>query len=277
MAVPARTPRAENTIPSQGVAQLLSVIILVLAAVASTGGLFIPGLYRFAAWLVPATRGQDLVTLVVALPALGVALIATRRGSARGALAWIGLLGYICYTYIGAAFAYDFGPFFLIYVALFSLSVFALVAAVSGIDSRAIQQRFDAATPRRAVAAFLTLMAFLLTALWLGRIIPNLTANPVPETIEPFKYVFSLDLGLIVPLMLLGAVWLWRRNPWGPVLAGSMLIKAATMGLALLCMNLFNWRAGQPTDPSELLATYTVIAGGGLGMASWFLRHCREV
>lgn len=263
--------------PNLRVAQTLTVAIIVLAAIACLGGLLLPGLYRETAWALPQVRGQDLVTLLV-LPVLAAALIGVRRGSARAAMTWIGVLGYILYTYAGASFSYYFNRFFLIYVALFSLSIFAIIAATTGLDIDAIHSRFDANTTRRPVAGYLAFIGILLAVLWLGQIIPFLSSGTLPELIvraeTPTNFVFVLDLGLVVPLMLLAAVWLWRKQPWGDVLAGCMLIKAATMGLALLSMTAFNAWAGQPYD-AGLTAVWLVIAGGSLGVIGWFLRHCR--
>lgn len=75
---------------------------------------------------------------------------------------------------------------------------------------------------------------------------------------------------------LIGAAWLWQRRPCGYILASYILIKAATMGLALLAMNWFNLRAGQPADPIEQLGFYSLLALGGLAMSAWFFRHCRD-
>jgi hypothetical protein len=271
-----RDANSWSTSPNLRVAQILTVVIVLLAAVASAGGLLIPDLYREPAALAAQMRGQDLVTLMAAL-ALVATLVAVRRGSARATVVWIGLLGYMLYTYVGAAFAYAFNAFFLIYVALFSLSVFALIALASQINAAEIRSRFDAQTPRTAVVAFLLLLALMLCALWLGQIIPFLTTGTLPAAIEQggnFQYVYALDLGLIVPLSLLGAIWLWRRKPWGYILSGYVLLKAATMGLALLAMTWFTLRAGLPAEV-ELAAVWALIAAGGLGLSVWFLRHCR--
>lgn len=265
-----------TTSPNLRVAQTLTALIVLLATVASAGGLLIPDLYRDPAAMKPVLQGQDLVTLI-AIPVMAMTLLAVRRGSARGTLAWLGLLGYLLYTYVGAAFAYAFNDFFLIYLAIFSLSVFALVAAATGIDVAELHRRFDTAVPRKPVAGFLILIALMLAMGELGEIIPFLTTGAVPEIIRRSGgstcFVYVLDLGMIVPLALLSAIWLWRRLPWGYVLAGSILIKGATMGLALLSMDWFAVHAGYPAD--GLAAIWVVIAFGSLGMSVWFLRHCR--
>lgn len=173
---------------------------------------------------------------------------------------------------------YAFAELTLLYIALFSLTVYALVAAASALDTTAIAGAFDETTPRRAVAAFLTMIGLLLAALWLGQIGAFLVSGALPAGVVaagggPY-YVYAFDLGLILPLAALGAVWLWRRRPWGYVLASYILVKATTMGLALLAMNWFGLLAGVPTDPAALLGFYTFLAAGGLGLSVWFFRHC---
>ena len=265
--------------PSLHLAEILTLLLIPLALVASLGGLFIPNLYREPAVMQPAMRGPDLVT-VLALVVMSLALLAVRRGSARATLVWLGLLGYVFYTYTGAAFGYAFNNFFLIYVALFSLSMFTLVSAVSSLKIFDLKNRFDPATPRVSVVIALGVFAFLLTALWLAQIIPFLTSGTLPEIIKRSggvtSFVFVLDLGLVLPLAVLSALWLWQQKPWGYVLAGYILIKAATMGLALLVMNWFSLRADMPVDPLELMAFYALLFVGGLVMAVWFLWHCHD-
>ncbi len=76
----------------------LSAPIAPLLAVAAGSGLFVEGLYRDPPSLVSQAIGQDLVTLVVALPALVIGAILASRGSERGRLVWLGVLGYVVYT-----------------------------------------------------------------------------------------------------------------------------------------------------------------------------------
>jgi hypothetical protein len=273
------TRRAQPTLaPGLRVAHWLTVVMLPLLALAAGAGLLVPAVYgRNPATIVPALRGQDLVTLLT-VPVLAVALAGARRGSQRATLIWLGVLGYMGYTYAGAAVGYAFAQLTLLYIALFSLTVYGLVAAASALDTTAIAEAFDETTPRRAVAAFLALIGLLLAALWLGQIGAFLVSGALPAGVVaagggPY-YVYAFDLGLILPLTALGAIWLWRRRPWGYVLASYILVKATTMGLALLAMNWFGLLAGVPTDPVELLGFYTFLAAGGLALSLWFFRHC---
>jgi hypothetical protein len=70
---------------------ILTAIITILAIVASAGGLFIDHLYRDNLLVTSGWYGNDLVTLVVAVPMLVVALILSMRGSQRAQLIWLGM------------------------------------------------------------------------------------------------------------------------------------------------------------------------------------------
>lgn len=260
-------------------AELLSALIIPLTALAAVAGLVAPQIYgRNPVGLIPVLRGQDLVTLL-ALPALVAALRAAGRGSARGTLVWIGLLGYLWYTYAGAALGYAFGPFTLVYAALFGLLSFALVAALSGVNAGELSAHFSVDTPRRPAAYFLLLVGLLLAGLEVSQNIQYLLSGAVPAGVAlaggGSYFVYGLDLGIVLPLTVLAAAWLWRGAAWGGLLAGCILIKGTAMGLALLAMSWFLARAGGPVDAPELLGFYAFLAAGGLAMSVWLLRHCR--
>lgn len=261
------------------IAQGLTAVSIVLAAVAAGVGLFMPGVYRETAWVVPQCRGQDFVTLLALLVLLPT-LAAARRGSPRSTMVWLGLVGYLAYTYIGAAFAYGFNLLFPLYVALFALCGAILIAALSALDAQALQQAFDARAPRRSVAVFLLVMAAVLTLLWTSQIVPFYTRGQLPAMIvqanTPTVFVYVLDLGVVVPLALLSAWWLLRGEAWGFVLAGFVLVKAATMGLALLAMTAFALRAGLQVE-RVLSVVWVTLAAAGLAMSCWFFAHCPGV
>lgn len=260
------------------VAQRLTVAAMILAAVAAAIGLLAPGVYNETEWALPQVRGQDLLTLL-ALPVLAWALAGVGRNSTRATLLWVGLLGYLFYTYTGASFAYHMNALFLVYVALFSLSIFALVAAGAGLDAQHILRDFDERAPRRGVAYFLIFFAVMLTALWVGQLIPFFLTGELPELVTradtPSNFVFVLDLGIVVPPALLAAWWLWQKHAWGPVVAGYVLVKCVAMALALISMTAFMWLAGQPIDWG-LAAAWVLLAVSSLGVSIWYLRHCRS-
>src|SRR5688500_7194686 len=77
----------------------LSLIAAVLAGIASLGGLFLKGLYRDNLLVTSAWKGNDLVTLFVAIPILIAAIAFSKRGSLKAQLVLLGILDYMLYNY----------------------------------------------------------------------------------------------------------------------------------------------------------------------------------
>jgi hypothetical protein len=104
---------------------------------------------------------------------------------------------------------------------------------------------------------------------------PALVTGDVPDlvlkTAHPPGAVYIVDLGLVVPLMLLTGRWIRDRRPWGYVAAAILLVKAITEGLALLSANLFAYLDEATTD-GPLIALWTLIAVGSLLVLVRYLR-----
>lgn len=182
--------------------------------------------------------GQDIVTLLAAIPLLVIATVLVRRESVRGLVLRAGVLLYFTYTYMLLAFGGAYNPLFLVYVAIYSASLFAFVLSLLAVDPTRLRARFSGRFRRRLVAWVLVGFASLLALMWLGRIGPALVAGTPPPGLESYSTLFvqAGDLGIVVPLTVLSGVLLLRRLPIGFLLAGVMLVKGATFGLALVGM-----------------------------------------
>src|SRR5215212_2329467 len=137
------------------VATLLSTTVALLALVASGGGLFWNSLYRDNTLVTAAFRGNDLITLVIAVPGLVITLLIARRGSHRARLIGLGLLAYMLYNYVFYLYGAAFNRFFLLYVALVALSVATLIVSVSNLDVDGIGQAFHPRTPVRWISGYI--------------------------------------------------------------------------------------------------------------------------
>lgn len=229
---------------------VLSVLVIALAGAAAFTGLALPAVYRDAASVVPQALGQDAVTLFFAVPLLALATTATVLGSARGRLLWLGALGYMVYAYGTYALWARWNPLFLVYVAIFGLSLYAVALGLVRTDAAGLRAALMSTRPARPVARFLVITAVLVSALWLGEEIIALLRSELPATLVQLEtstnVVHVFDLGVVMPAFVITAVLLWRDRPWGYVLAGLLLVKAATIGLAVLAMMWFMARAGFP-------------------------------
>ena len=133
--------------PTIKTARILSILIITLAVIASLGGLLLRGLYRDNLFVSSDWKGNDLVTLVVAVPILVAASTLALRGPGRSQLIWVGMLDYVLYNYAFYLFAAAFYWFFLLYVALFGLSILALIFALTNLDVTAISAVSESRRP----------------------------------------------------------------------------------------------------------------------------------
>jgi len=255
--------------------RILVPVIMLFALVAAVGGLYpadgkpfslinfrgeevtinARGLYY---WDTVSSAAQmqanDAITLFLALPLLGVSFRLTQKGSLRGRLLLTGTLGFILYTYITMSFGAAYNPFFLIYVALFSLSLFAFVLSMMSFDVDALPARFSQKLPRKWIAGLLFFAAAFLSLAWLGRIAQTFTPGAVPALENTTSmFIQAMDLGIVVPVCVLSAVLLLRRSPWGYLLASVGLVKFLTLGTAVSLMGLNMARVGVPISPLELV------------------------
>jgi len=250
-----------------------SVLTLALAAVASAAGLFVSGLYRDPEVLAVQAYGQDLLTLLVALPVLAITLVVTRRGSRRAYVVWLGVTGYVLYTYLTYSLMTAFNELYLVYTTLLWLSLYTFVSGLVRFDADRLEQdlRDHAIWP---YVLFQVLLALLVGALWLSEIVPALLAGTTPASAAdaglPVNVIHSLDLGVILPAFLLTAYWLHQRKPWGYAFTAVLLAKGATLGLAILAMVVTMSLGGQAV-PLPQVVIFGVITVAALGLLARFL------
>jgi hypothetical protein len=229
-------------------------------------------------------RGFDLVTLAVAVPALLLGAWLAGRGSRVGQLVWLGVLAYLVYTYAFYLFGAAFNSLLLVHVAVFALSLIALVRALVAVDAGELARGFRSRTPARIIAGLLLFLAVPIGAVWVAYAVRfAITGELPPPTLvvqppESLHLTYVLDLALIVPGYGIAAALLWRRAAWGYVSAAVALVSGVVNQLAYLSVLASQARDGIPGatafDPLELpiLAVYLLAAALLLGN----LRPVRE-
>lgn len=182
-------------------------------------------------------QGNDLVALAVGLPLLVISARMAFSGSFRGRLLLTGTLGYFLYTYLSMSMLTAYNMLFLVYVVLFSLSLFALILSIMSFNIKELPHRFAPRLPHKTISGFMFLVGGFLLMAWLGRIIAPLLESQTPALENTTTLVIqAMDLGLIVPLAILAGILLLRRKPWGYMLTSLMLLKGITLGLGVSAM-----------------------------------------
>ncbi|HLU89948.1 MAG TPA: hypothetical protein VKZ51_08970 [Cyclobacteriaceae bacterium] len=244
--------------------KVLTVVLTLLSAIASGLGLLMPELYRDNDFVKTAWYGNDWVTLAIVVPALIIVLVFSREEAFKIRIIWMGLISYLFYNYSFYLFGAAFNSAFLIYTAIFSLSLFILMM---GLSSMQVQGIVGSSKLLRGISIYLFFIAFMLCMVEVSQSILFITEGRIPEimikTQHPGNIVFALDLGLIVPAMFLSAVWLWQKKFWGYVLGAMMLIKGFTYGLVLFMGGLLMESRNLGEDP--MLPVWLLLSLSGLG------------
>jgi hypothetical protein len=215
----------------------LTWLLLALMFAQSLLGLLLADQYRDAEWIKATWYGNDWVTFAGAVPLLWLGVRAAGRGSVRGLLLMLGIVGYAVYNYAFYLFGAALNVFFPLYVALVVVAIVTLGVVLSSIDVASVARCFHRATPVRLVGGYLLLVAVGLAAAWLGMWGAYAFAGRrTPIEPEAFKVVAALDLALMVPALAAGGLLLWRRRPWGYVIA-TIAASQGALYLGVLSVN----------------------------------------
>lgn len=226
--------------------------------------LFGHGLYRYDSLFSGANfRAQDIVVLVLGVPALVVAAVLAQRGSRRGRLLLAAAFGALAYVYASMALMAAFNAFFLVYVATLSTSLFGLVLtlrALEDADTRALEAR---PLPYRSGGVFMLTGGAVTVAVWLLPLLTaQLTGTP-PDHLDHSTTMVTdaLDLALITPGTVIAGVLLLRRHPLGVIVAMPLLGIIVLLLPLIVAGTISQLAAGIAFTPAEIVGP---IAGFGL-------------
>lgn len=224
-------------------ARIVSVVLAGAMAVQSIAGLVLPGHYRDTGYVLGTWLGNDLVTLLLALPLLVAGLVlgggrAADGAGVRGRLLWLGGLGYAAYNYAFYLLGATINALFPLYALAVVLGGAGLILVLVDTDPDRIRSSFAEATPVRAVGGYYVLVAASLTLVWLAIWAGHVFGGGEVPGDDPaaFRLVAALDLTLMVPALGVGGVLLWRQRPWGYVLAALAGIQGS-LYLFILALN----------------------------------------
>lgn len=245
----------------------LAALIILLAICAAAAGLLFDNLYRDNVFLRAIWQATDMATLVLPTPIFIGALVITRRGSIHAELVWLAMLDFMLYNYAYYLFGAAFNAVFLIYVALFTFSLYGLIFGLIRLDANGIARCFSEKTPVRWISGFMLFVAVGLVVIYSAMTMNFLATGTLPAivtlTAHPTSVVFALDLSLVVPPLLLGAVWLWQRQPWGYIVSTVALVKGAVYMMVLAYVS---WRVSLAVAP-EVSAEIPLWLTLGIGSA----------
>ncbi|AEG17293.1 hypothetical protein [Methanobacterium paludis] len=252
-----------------------SIAVALLAVFATTSGLFWKGLYMHDTVSgVAQMMGQDLITLIVAVPILLGSLYLISRGSLRGYLIWMGTMFYFLYSYASMSFLTSYNQLFLVYVALFSISLYAFIYGLLSMDVKTIKKSVSPGVTIKIAGVFSIIMGLLLALMWLSMIIESLLTGTAPAALESYTtlVIQALDLGVLVPAAFIAGLLILKGKQWGYAIISILLVKVSLLGTAILSMILFMVRNGVSVAVVQVLL-FGVVTVAGILIATAFYKN----
>jgi hypothetical protein len=248
---------------------VLSIGLAVLAALGSVAGLLaVDRIYgQETEAFVDQAVAQDLVNLFVVAPGIVALAVLALRGSLAAYLAWLGFLTFTVYNYVIYVFSIQFGPLFLVWVAVFGAALYALAGGLLSLDFVAVAAAFGQRR-ERFTAGVLLVTAALFGLLWLSDVVPALLDGTAPKGVTdlnlPTNPVHVLDLAVFLPAVAAVGIALWRQRALGYVGAPVLLLFLALTGLPILTtVFVSDARGNEPAwallGPIGLITTLSVV------------------
>jgi hypothetical protein len=215
-------------------------------------------------------RGFDWVNLVVVLPLFLLGLLLHRRGQLRGQSLLAALFAYLAYIYLIGVMGNAFNGMFLGWTALFSLGLFGLSLILADINLAALPQKLADSFPRKSVAIYLVIVGVILLAQYLAEIVTAYATSKPPASLDHYTTLelAALELGIMIPLHIIGGVSLWRREAWGYVLSAILTFTAFMVFIALsVSLLLLYVSYGQANLPDMAVTMMIALVAAGFSLA----------
>lgn len=239
------------------------------------------GLYEFDTVFHGANnRSTDLVTLLFGLPLLAISLRGVLRGSTRGRLLLLGTLGFFVYGSVGYALgAVAYNDMFLVYVAYFSVSLFAFVVTFASLVPGKRQVVTD--LPRRGPGVFMLVSGVMVLAIWLMDPVGGLLEDGPPRGLDTYTTLFThaLDMAVIAPAAIAAGAMILKRRWIGYVTAFSLLILEALLMPIITIGTIFQVQLGVTFTPPEVvgpIAGFSILAVAAIWVTFAVLRQISE-
>ena len=218
------------------IAYLLSLVVALLMAAASAGGLLYPSTIYPTDALRQSFVANDVVNLFIGLPILLGSMSLTWRGKLVGLLFWPGALLYVLYNYMAYIFGIPFGLISFVYLALVLLSAYIMFDLLRSTDKRAVQAQLAGAVPVKTAGW----IPVVFGVMFIFRAIGVIAEASTNQTTLPISEIGTLIADLVLSMAwIAGGALLLHRMPLGYVsglgllFAGSMLFIGLIMFLLL--------------------------------------------
>ena len=193
----------------------------------------------------------------------------------------MGTLIYFLYLYGSYALGIAFNRVFLVYIALFSASLFAFVLVFTSIDRQMLAAHFLPDLPRRGIAIFMFASGLVTLIVWLQPLLGALMQNKPPALLGSYSTTLTdvLDLGIITPATFMAGGLILRRDPLGYRVALSLLVLEIMLAPLIAAQTVSQRVAGVSFTTGAIVGPiggFVVLALVAVWMLVILLRHISD-
>ncbi|TVP96184.1 MAG: hypothetical protein EA374_02100 [Acholeplasmatales bacterium] len=230
---------------------IFSWIVLAGMVLISVGGLLLPEVYQDNEHIRNVWRVNDWVTLVLAAPILAVALVVYKKtASIKALLIWFSLIWYTVYNYMYYLFGAHFNAFFLGYVTLFTLALIVLMLGLPHLPIQQIKSSLHPKLPLTPINIYMLFIALSLSVAYIAQSVAFIFTGEHPPIVpisgHVTSVVFAIDFPFVVAFFIMAAILLWKKNPWGYVMAVMLNLKGA---IYMVTLSVASFQAGSDEAP----------------------------
>lgn len=217
-------------------------------------------------------KGQDAVVLFLGVPLLIITIILALRGSTVGQLLMMGILGYFLYVYASMALGASYNRLFLLYIIIFSASLFAFIQTFASVDLDLIATRIPDQLPIRGLAIFMCSSGLITLFVWGAPLVTALISGGAPERMDSYTTMvtFALDLAVITPATIVCAILVLKGEPLGYAISMPLLMTIILLAPQIILSTIFQKSAGVPFTRAEMVGPVTGFVILGL-LATWLI------
>ena len=184
----------------------------------------------FKTSFMPGTISQDIITIISSVIMLVLIALYKKRKDFKVMISIIGLLSFYFYAYGTYVISALYTSIYLIYMLIFTLSIFGMIMGISGFTSDCVKKLYLPKWIRVFNIAFLSLIVFIFTGKWVADIISYTQNHTVPD----FYAIYILDLCIILPFFMVIIYMLIKNIKFAYILLGIALLKIATLILSVV-------------------------------------------
>ncbi len=190
------------------------------------------GIYAFDSYFqAPTSIGTDLCILLIVIPMFIVTYLNyMKKSDAIAQLKLISAYAVVLYYAASIVFGLTYNQLFLVYVALFSCSLFGMFWHIRNIS---LQQAICGSS---GVSVFLSLSGVALIVAWLPDVIPAMVKGTTLALIGVYttNITYVLDMGIISVLCFVTLYMIGKKKPLGTLILACIFKLCIVVGIMML-------------------------------------------